>query len=167
MGGIFSSIQIASYRKSNILDQICHLLWELAAIRLLHIKYPFYGYRKVTKSLRKMGFAANRKKVLRLRNELKIRAIYPKPDLSKANKEHKKYPYLLGSVSIVKPNQAWCTDLTYIRIKNKGWVYLVAIIDYYSRHIVAHQISISLEVDFCIATLEEALRSTKDIFNSD
>jgi len=106
--------------------------------------------------------------VRRLRKQFKIKALYPKPDLSKANKEHKKYPYLLEDISINRPNQVWSTDITFIRIKGKGWVYLVAIIDYYSRYIVAHEVSITLEVEFCISALQEALLEKKpEIFNSD
>ncbi len=138
------------------------------AIRFLHGKYPFYGYRKATKILQSMGFKVNHKKVKRLRKELGIIAIYPKPNLSKASKEHKKYPYLLKDVEIARVNQVWSVDITYVRIKDKGWIYVVAIIDWFSRYIVAYEVSTSQDLDFCLLALEAALMdATPEIFNSD
>jgi putative transposase len=115
-----------------------------------------------------MGFIVNIKRVRRIRNKLKLYTIYPKPNLSKAKKEHKKYPYLLKDLKIERVNQVWSTDITYIKVKNKGWIYLVAIIDWYSRYIISHEISITMEVDFCINALNKALKiATPDIFNTD
>jgi len=96
-----------------------------------------------------------------------IEAIYPKPHLSKPLKEHKKYPYLLKGLTINRPDYVWAADITYIRMKS-GFVYLVAIIDWYSRYVLSSEVSITLEKDFCIYSLEKALRRSKpEIFNTD
>jgi putative transposase len=138
------------------------------AIRLAYVKYPFYGHRRVAKLLKRMGFGINSKKVRRLRKELSLRTIYPKPNLSKPKKEHKKYPYLLNGLDIARPNQVWSTDITYIRIKGKGWIYVVAVIDWFSRYILSFEISVSLDIDFCLAALRDALKmGNPEIFNSD
>jgi len=96
-----------------------------------------------------------------------IEAIYPKPKTSTVNPEHKIYPYLLRGIKIERVNQVWCTDITYIRIKN-GWAYLVAVMDWFSRYILSWSLSTSLSVEFCIEALEKALQKGKPvIFNSD
>ncbi len=113
------------------------------------------------------GELVNPKRVRRLMRLMGIEAIYPKPRLSQANAEHRIYPYLLRDVKIERPNQVWSTDITYIRLLG-GFVYLVAIIDWYSRYILSWQISNTLEVDFCLIALEDALRIGRpEIFNSD
>lgn len=138
------------------------------AIRLLYVKYPFYGHRKVTSILKRMGWKVNRKKVRRLRKELGLDTIYPKPNLSKPRREHKKYPYLLKGLEITRVNQVWSTDITFVRVKGKGWIYVVAILDWFSRYIISFEVSISQEVDFCLSTLMTALQTgTPEIFNSD
>lgn len=115
-----------------------------------------------------MGWKVNRKKVERLRKALGLVTIYPKPNLSKPRQDHKKYPYLLKDLEIICVNQVWSTDITYVRIKGRGWVYVVAVLDWFSRYVLSFEISISQEVDFCLLALETALqRGTPEIFNSD
>ncbi len=133
-----------------------------------YTKRPFYGVGKMTAWLREdKGETVNPKRVRRLMRLMGIEAIYPKPRLSQANAEHRIYPYLLRGVKIERPNQVWSTDITYVRLLG-GFVYLVAIIDWYSRYILSWQISNTLEVDFCLIALEEALLIGRpEIFNSD
>jgi putative transposase len=109
---------------------------------------PFYGYRRITAELRRRGYAVNGKRVIRLMRAMNIEAIYPKPKLSQANKAHQKYGYLLRDIAI-HAGQVWCTDITYIKL-GKGFVYLVALIDVYSRYIVAWRLSVTLDTHFCL-----------------
>jgi putative transposase len=130
-------------------------------------EHPFYGTRRMTVFLRQKGEAVSRKRVKRLMRIMDLEAVYPKPKLSKKNPDHQVYPYLLKDVKINRPNQVWSTDITYIRLLN-GFVYLVAIMDWYSRYVISWEVSTSLEVDFCLTALERALKIGKpDIFNSD
>lgn len=132
-----------------------------------YTRHPFIGTRKMREYLRKLGYLVNRKRVQRLYREMAIEAIYPKKNLSKPSKAHKIYPYLLKGVGIVRNDQVWSTDITYIRLK-QGFAYLVAIIDWYSRFVLDWQISPTLEADFCIETLQRALRDQRcEIFNTD
>jgi len=138
------------------------------AVRYQHLKTPFYGHIKTTEQLKRMGFSVGWKRVRNLRKNLGIQAIYPKPNLSKPRKKDQRYPYLLKGLDIERVDQVWSTDITYIRIPNKGWLYLTAIIDWYSRYIVSYDFSISLENDFCIDALNSALKVTKpEIMNTD
>jgi len=130
-------------------------------------KHPFYGSRKITAWLKSKGYIINRKKVQRLMNLMGLKAIYPKCNLSKANKKHIKYPYLLKNKKIFYANQVWSSDITYIKLA-KGFVYLTAIIDWHSRCVLSWRLSNSLENNFCIEALEEALKKGKpEIFNTD
>jgi len=132
-----------------------------------HIQTPFYGSRKMVVELRKSGYIVNRKRVQRLMKKMGISAIYPKRSLSQRNKAHKIYPYLLKDVKIDTPNFVWSTDITYIQLR-EGFLYLVAIIDWYSRYVLSWRLSNTLDVSFCLEALEEALgKGTPDIFNSD
>jgi len=132
-----------------------------------YLKTPFYGSRRMTDFLKDLGHIVNRKHVQRLMRLMGIEAMYPKPNTSKPNKEHKVYPYLLKNLKIDRPNQAWAVDITYIPMK-KGFQYLVAIIDWYSRYIISWRLSNSLDKEFCIKVLEDALKTGKpEIFNSD
>jgi putative transposase len=138
------------------------------AIGFQHQKTPFYGHMKTTQVLRRMGFEVGWKKVRSIRKYLGIRAIYPKPNLSKPRKQTNKYPYLLKGLDIVRVNHVWSTDITYIRIRGKGWIYLVAVLDWYSRYILSFEISVSLENSFCVEVLEHALKQNSPaIFNVD
>ena len=132
-----------------------------------HTKHPFYGVLKMTEHLRSKGFDVGKDRVRTLLRKMGLYAIYPKPNFSKRNQEHKIYPYLLRGLRIIKPNQVWCADITYIRLLH-GFAYLVAIMDWYSRYVLSWQLSNTLDSDFCILALEEAFRYGKpDIFNSD
>ncbi len=132
-----------------------------------HIKTPFFGSRKMVAELRKSGYIVNRKRVQRLMRKMGISAIYPKRSLSQRNKAHKIYPYLLKDVKIDAPNFVWSTDITYIQLR-EGFLYLVAIIDWYSRYVLSWRLSNTLDVSFCLEALEEALdKETPAIFNSD
>ena len=129
---------------------------------------PSRGARYLCRELEKLRERVSRKKVRGLMKELGIRALCPQPNLSKPNKQHKKYPYLLRGVVIERPNQVWSANITYIRLSH-GFVYLVAIIDWYSRAILSWRLSSTLDSDFCVEALEEALRKygLPEIFNTD
>ena len=133
-----------------------------------HTKTPFYGSRRLTAYLKYgEGYDVNRKRIQRLMRLMRIEAIYPKPKTTSRDKEHKIYPYLLRDVEVVKPDQVWSTDITYIRVGN-GFVYLTAILDWFSRYVLSWKLSNTLENTFCIEALEEALGYSKpDIFNTD
>lgn len=128
---------------------------------------PFYGSRKILAGLKREDFIVGRERVQSLMRKMGLRAIYPKPNLSKKHPEHKIYPYLLANVNIVRPNQVWSTDITYIRLR-PGFLYLVAIMDWYSRYVLSWRVSNSLDVSFCLEALEDALeQECPDIFNTD
>lgn len=139
-------------------------------IRLIdaeYTRYPFYGYRKITLGLREAGYLVNKKRVQRLMQLMGLAAIVPKPDLSEPHPEHRVYPYLLRNVPITKVNQVWSADITYIRLQ-QGWMYLVAVIDWFSRYVLAWEVSNTLDTDFCLSALERALKQgTPSIFNTD
>lgn len=128
---------------------------------------PFFGYRKMTVCLKQKGFDINHKKVSRLMREMGIQAVHPKRNLSKANQEHKVYPYLLKEKEITRPDQVWSSDITYIRMK-QGFIYLVAIMDWHSRYVLSWSVSNTMDVHFCIEALNKALMNGKpEIFNTD
>lgn len=132
-----------------------------------HTSTPFYGSRRLTAYLNAKGHEINRKRVQRLMRLMRIEAIYPKPKLSRRLENHKIYPYLLRGVNIERPDHVWSTDITYIRVSN-GFVYLTAVIDWFSRYVLSWRLSNSLENTFCIEALEEALSiSQPQIFNTD
>ncbi len=132
-----------------------------------HTKTPFYGSRRLSAYLKIFGYNVNRKRVQRLMRLMRIEAIYPKPQLSRREKTHKIYPYLLRETRIERPDQVWSTDITYIKIRN-GFVYLTAIMDWYSRYVLSWRLSNTLENSFCVEALEEALEiSQPEIFNTD
>jgi putative transposase len=136
-------------------------------IDMIYTKYPFYGSRKIKVELGKKGYPVNIKRVRRLMKEMGIRAIYPEPNASAPNKHHHIYPYLLKGVKISYPNHVWSTDITYLKLK-KGFLYLVAIIDWYSRYVLSWELSNTIDTFFCVTALEEALEVARpDIFNSD
>jgi putative transposase len=133
----------------------------------LYTAHPFLGYRKLAALLRVDGHAVNNKRVLRLMRRMGLQAVYCKPNTSKPHPEHRVYPYLLKRVAVVHPNQVWAADITYIRLA-RGWCYLVAIIDWYSRYVMAWRLSATMESGFCVDALEEALtHGTPDIHNTD
>ncbi len=143
---------------------------DLALMRLLDEQYtrtPFYGVRKMKAWLKTLGYHVGHNRVRRLLREMGLEAIYPKPNLSFNGAEHRRFPYLLRGMKILRPNQVWSADITYIRLDG-GFVYLVAIIDWFSRYVLAWELSNTLEADFCVVALDAALRRGRpDIFNSD
>lgn len=145
-------------------------IYNLFLMKLIDEQYtkaPFYGSRKMTKYLRKMGHKVNRKRIRRLMQEMGLEAIYPKRNLSKANLEHRVYPYLLRGLIINRPNQVWGADITYIRL-SYGFVYLMAIMDWFSRFVVSWELSTTLDVSFCLKALDKAfIKARPEIFNTD
>lgn len=132
-----------------------------------YTKMPFYGSRKIRKWLLRKGYSVCREKVQRLMREMGIEAIYPHKNTSKPDKEHIIYPYLLRNVAITRPNQVWGADITYIRLLH-GFMYLIAIMDLYSRYVVSWKISNTLDAVFCTEALNDALKIEKpDISNTD
>ena len=143
---------------------------NLRLMRLLDEQYtrtPFYGSRRMVIALGGQGGNVNRKRVQRLMQKMGIEAIYPRPRLSDPAPGHRVYPYRLRGLAITRPNQVWSTDITYIRLRS-GFVYLVAILDWFSRYVVEWEISITLDTSFCLSALDRALQKAKpEIFNSD
>ena len=128
---------------------------------------PFYGARKMTACLRSQGYKVNRKRIRRLMCIMGLKAIYRRPRTSQPAAGHKVYPYLLSGMSITRPNQVWTADITYIPME-RGFLYLVAIMDWYSRYVLSWRLSNTLDAAFCIEALQEALRKGRsDIFNTD
>lgn len=141
---------------------------DLKLVYAVMKEIPFYGYRKISMQLKGEHPHMTRKRVRRIMRLFGLRAIYPKPNLSKSRKEHKKYPYLLKNKVIRYPNQVWATDITYLKL-DKGYVYLVAIIDLFSRKVLSWRLANTYDVSFCIEALEEAIDAygVPAIFNTD
>ncbi len=143
---------------------------DLAVMKAMDQQYlstPFYGSRRMRVWLGRQGQTVNRKRVQRLMRTMGLRAIYRRPRTSKPGPGHKVYPYLLGGMAITRPNQVWAADITYIPMA-KGFLYLVAIMDWYTRYVVAWRLSNTLDADFCVAVLDEALSKGKPgVFNTD
>ena len=144
---------------------------DLAVMRLIdeiHLQLPFYGSRRMRDELEERGHTVNRKRVQRLMRQMDLRALYPRRRTSQPGKGHKIYPYLLRDLSIERANQAWASDISYIPMA-KGFMYLVAIMDWYSRRVLSWRVSNTLDADFCIEALEEALQrfEAPEIFNTD
>ena len=143
---------------------------NLHLMRLIDEQYlrtPFYGWPRMTAYLRRQGYQVNSKRIRRLMQKMGLQAIYPKPRTSKAEKGHKKYPYLLRGLKIARPNFVWCADITYVPM-HRGFMYLVAILDWFSRYVVTWQLSNTLDGYFCLDALRQALGSDRPaIFNTD
>jgi putative transposase len=144
---------------------------DLAVMRRmdeLHLAWPFYGSRRMAAVLRREGWPVNRKRAKRLMRVMAIEAIYQKPNTSKGHPDHKVYPYLLRGLTIDRANQVWCADITYIPMA-KGFVYLVAVMDWFSRRVLSWRLSIAMETDFCVEALREAVEryGQPEIFNTD
>ena len=130
-------------------------------------KYPFYGSRRITAQLRREKWVINRKRVQRCMQEMGLVAVYPGPNLSKKGSGHQIYPYLLRNVKAAYSNHIWGIDITYIRL-HKGWMYLVAILDWYSRYVVSWRLDQTLEIPFVLEAVDAALSKARpDIINSD
>lgn len=139
----------------------------LNRIRDIWERYPFYGYRRMTEELRSTGLLVNRKRVQRLMSLGGIQAIYPGPNTSRRNRRHSVYPYLLRELKIDYANQVWMVDITYLRMDD-GFMYLVALIDVYSRYIVSWSLSSTLDTEFCLEALKSGLSEAEpEIVNSD
>jgi putative transposase len=134
----------------------------------LYLAVPFYGARRMVAVLRRDGWTVNRKRVRRLMRIMRIEAIYQKPDTSRRHPDHIIYPYLLRGLLIDRPNQVWCADITYIPLA-KGFVYLIAVMDWFSRRVLAWRLSTGMDSGFCVEALQEALdrHGSPDIFNTD
>jgi putative transposase len=129
--------------------------------------YPFYGSRKITEALTRQGEEVNRKRVQRLMRIMGLEAIYPKPRLSAAGRGHKIYPYRLRGVTIARPDQVWSADITYVPMA-AGFMYLAAVIDWFSRYVIAWKLSNTLDGSFCTEMLDEALQGGRpEVFNTD
>lgn len=153
------------YRKKRAKPLDEKLMEEIDRI---YLEKPFYWARRIKKELEILWYEKiTRHKISKLMKVMWIEAIYPKPKTSIANNEHKTYPYLLKNKKITKVNEVWSTDITYIKLK-KGWIYLIAVIDWYSRKIIAWKLSNTMDISFCIEVLKEALEKDKpEIFNTD
>lgn len=140
----------------------------LARIDAEYTRHPFYGSRRMRAYLRSLGYAVSRKRVRRLMRQLGLAGMAPGPNTSRTHPRHPVYPYLLRGVVIVRPNQVWSSDITYIRLA-RGFAYLVAVIDWYSRKVLSFRISNTLDAGFCVECLQEALKGygTPEIFNTD
>lgn len=134
----------------------------------LYTAYPFYGSRKMAAALAREGYAANRKRVQRLMRLMRLQSVAPRPNTSQPHPQHKVYPYLLRGLPIVRPGQVYSTDITYIRV-GRGFAYLVAIVDWYSRKVLSWRLSNTMDTAFCVEALKEALMryGPPEIFNSD
>ncbi len=144
---------------------------DLELMRLIdgqYLKTPSWGSRSMRNWLRRQGYKINRKRVQRLMRLMGVEAIYPKPRTSRPYPEHKVYPYLLKGVAINQPNQVWAADITYIPM-HRGFMYLVAVMDWHSRKVLSWRVSNSLDADFCVEALSEALHryGPPQIFNTD
>lgn len=139
----------------------------MGAIDEIYTRCPFYGSPRITAVLKARGYDINHKRVERLMSVIGLQALQPKRNLSRPSEGHKKYPYLLRDLVISRPGQVWASDITYIRLR-AGFVYLVAVMDWFSRYVLSWRLSSSMEQHFCIEALEEALqKGNPDIFNTD
>jgi putative transposase len=144
---------------------------DLELMRLIdeqYLQHPCWGSRSMRNHLRRLGYKINRKRVQRLMRLMGLEAIYPKPNTSRPHPEHKKYPYLLRNVTVERPNQVWTADITYIPME-RGFMYLVAVMDWYSRKILSWRLSNTLDKEFCIEAAAEAIEKygAPEIFNTD
>ncbi len=143
---------------------------NLRLMRLIdeeYLRHPFLGSRKLSLWLKEQGENVNRKRVQRLMRTMGIEAIYPKPKTTQRGEGHTIYPYLLRNMKIIRPDQVWATDITYIPMTS-GFMYLVAVMDWFSRHVLSWRLSNTMESEFCVAALEEALENGRpEIFNTD
>lgn len=163
--GVSRSLIYATIRSSAV-DKV-----ELELLSLIdkeYTRHPFYGSRRMVHYLRGLNHIVNRKRAQRLMRILGLAGMAPGPNTSRPHPEHNVYPYLLRGIDVTKPNQVWSTDITYISLA-KGFVYLIAIIDWYSRKVLSWRISNTMDTVFCVDCLEEALRQygKPEIFNTD
>lgn len=144
---------------------------NLSLMRLIDEQFletPWYGSRQMARHLRRHGYAVGRKRIRRLMRKMGLQAIYQRPKTTVPHPEHKKWPYLLRGLDIIRPNHVWCADITYIPMR-RGFLYLVAVMDWASRRALAWRLSNTMDTDFCIAAVEEAMarHGRPEIFNTD
>lgn len=158
------------YREIQVCQESEENLELMRLIDEIYLKHPFFGSRQMRNYLRRDGYAINRKRVQRLMRLIGIQSVAPGPNTSKPGKgkEHRIYPYLLKGIDVNRPNQVWCTDITYIPMAG-GFVYLTAVMDWYSRHVLSWELANSMDDSFCVSALERALRLYDQpiIFNTD
>ena len=133
----------------------------------LYTQYPFFGSRRMTQWLRREGHAVGRDRIQRLMRQMGLEAIYPRRNLSQGHRQHRIFPYLLRGLAVERPDQVWCSDITYLRL-SRGFLFLTVVLDWFSRYVLSWQLSNTLESRFCVLALEEALRRAQpQIFNTD
>ena len=156
------------YRPCALQEETAENLELMRLIDEEYLRHPFYGQRKMRDYLRRQGYRVNRKRVQRLMRKMGLASVAPKPNTSGPNPAHKVHPYLLRELAIERPNQVWCADITYIRLP-AGFVYLVAVMDWHSRHVLSWEVSTTMDDSFCVSALERALRlyEKPEIFNTD
>jgi putative transposase len=160
LGMARSSVYYTPYRSPRDI-RLTRLMDEI------YLEFPCYGVRRMQAALARCGEDVGKDHLRTLMREMGLVALGPKPNTSRSHPEHKVYPYLLRGIRIERGNQVWCTDITYIRMR-RGWLYLVAIMDWFSRYVLSWKLSITLEVEFCLDALQLALTTAKpEIFNSD
>ncbi len=166
--GLLNLPRSSYYRKDRRIGESEDNLELMRRLDEEYTRHPFYGSRKLRKYLNDLGYKVNRKRVQRLMRLMGIQSVAPGPNTSKPAPQHKIYPYLLRGVEVTRANQVWCTDITYIRLKG-GFVYLVAVMDWYSRKVLSWELSASMDDSFCVSALERALRlyPKPEIFNTD
>ena len=166
--------ELASVNRSTVYVRSLALKADDEELVLFHFidyeytRHPFYGSRRMVVYLSRQGISVNRKRVQRLMRKMGLAGMAPGPNTSQTHPEHKVYPYLLRGVAVDRPNQVWSTDITYVRLAG-GFVYLVAIIDWYSRKVLSWRLSNSMDATFCVDCLEDALKQhgQPEVFNSD
>lgn len=169
---ISKQAKVLDISRSGVYYKACPVsVADLAIMRAmdeLHLNYPFAGSRMLARLLRDEGHKVGRLHVRTLMRKMGMQALYRRPNTTKRDAAHKIYPYLLRGLAITRPNQVWATDITYIPMK-QGFVYLVAVMDWFTRKVLSWKLSITLEADFCVRALEEAIAQygTPDIFNTD
>lgn len=153
------------YYTKKAIDEDTLLLMRM--VDEIYTKHPFFGTRQMVNYLRRKGIEVGRAKIRSIYEKLGLCALCPGPHTSRPHQEHKVYPYLLREIDVVRNDQVWCSDITFLRL-SKGYVYLMAIMDWYSRYVLDWEISITLEAHFCIETLARVLQYKKcEIFNTD
>lgn len=167
---VHAQCQLLDLQRSSVLYKPAEVAIDPLLMNEIHelwLKCPFYGYRRIAYTLNARGYTINHKRALRIMRLMNLQAIYPKKRLSTPNRDNAIYPYLLRDLVITKPNQVWASDITYIKTA-RGFVYLVCLIDVFSRYIVAWELSNCLSADFCISMLNQALISDQpEIINTD
>ena len=156
------------YRDAEAGEETAENLELMRLIDEEYTRHPFYGSRQIRNWLRRQGHKVNRKRVQRLMRKMSLVSVAPKPNTSRLAPAHKVYPYLLRGLEIARANQVWCSDITYIRLA-KGFVYLTAVMDWHSRYVLAWEVSVTMEEEFCVSALQSALRrhGRPQIFNTD